>query len=382
MRPAGALTRIRAMAVKEFVHIRRDRRTLATVLVLPVIQLLIFAYAISFDVRHLPTVVVDMDHSTASQRYVQAFAASDLFDVVDRENSLAPVDELFHADRVQVAIVIPAGYGRALAAGEQAQVAILIDGSQPNSAKVAQAYAGTLSQLQSRQIAFAWADAQGLDTSQLGAVEARLRTWYNPERRSSIFLIPGLMVVVIMIVTVQQTAVTLVREREQGTQEQLGVSPLRRWELMIGKLLPWIGLALVDVVAITAIGMTVFGVPLRGDVAALALGASLFISSCLALGLIISAVAPSVEVANMTGLVISFLPAFLLSGFAFPLDQIPHLLQWVSYAFPARHMVTLSRAVFLKGAGFPDVRPQLLWLTAYSLAALSLAVVLQRRRAR
>jgi ABC-2 type transport system permease protein len=378
----AALTRVGAVAAKEFTHVRRDRRVLAMVLVLPVVMLLLLAYAISFDVRNVPTAVVDLDHTPASQSYARDFATSGLFHVVRNEDSMAALDDLFDRNVVRVAVVIPAGFARTLANGQQADVGVLIDGSEPNSAKVAQAYAGALNQLHSQELTVAWADAQGIDLSQVGMVEGRLRTWYNPERRSSDFLIPGLMVVVIMIVTVMQTAVTLVKEREQGTEEQLRVSPLRRIELMLGKLLPWTLVAFVDVVAITALGMVVFGVPLRGSVAALAVGAALLIVAALSLGLIISAVAPSVVVANIAGLVVAFLPAFLLSGFAFALDQIPPFLQGVSYAFPARHMVALSREVFLKGAGFTEVWPQLAWLAGYAVVALAVAARLQRRRAR
>lgn len=377
----SAVTRVGAVAAKEFTHVRRDRRVLAMVLVLPALMLLLMAYAISFDVRHVRTVIVDLDHTPASQSYARAFARSDLFDVVSREESMAAADDLLGRNLVEVAVLIPAGFARTLASDETAQVAVLIDGSEPNSAKVAQAYVGALNQLHSQDLIRAWADQQGIDTSQLGMVDFRLRTWYNPERRSSNFLIPGLMVVVIMIVTVQQTAVTLVKEREQGTQEQLRVSPLRRTELMVGKLLPWTLIALADVLVITILGVVVFGVPLRGDPAALAAGSILLIVASLSLGLIISAVAPTVDVANIAGLLIAFLPAFLLSGFAFALDQIPPVLQAVSYAFPARHMVALSREVFLKGAGFAQVWPDLAWLAAYAAVALFIAALLQRRRA-
>ncbi|MGB8021277.1 MAG: ABC transporter permease [Candidatus Nanopelagicales bacterium] len=378
---SATLTRIGAVAAKEFTHVRRDRRILAMVLVLPALMLLLMAYAISFDVRNVPTVIVDLDRTPASQSYGRAFATSDLFDVVGHEDSMAAVDDLFGRNVIRVAVVIPAGFARTLAGDEQAQVGILIDGSEPNSAKVAQAYVGALNQLHSQELTRAWADTQAIDTSQFPMVDFRLRTWYNPERRSSDFLIPGLMVVVIMIVTVQQTAVTLVREREQGTEEQLRVSPLRRTELMVGKLLPWTLIAFADVLVITVLGVVVFGVPLRGSLAALGAGAVLLIVASLSLGLIISAVAPSVVVANIAGLLVAFLPAFLLSGFAFALDQIPLILQGISYAFPARHMVALSREVFLKGAGFGEVWPELAWLAAYAAIALLVAAQLQRRRA-
>jgi ABC-2 type transport system permease protein len=188
------------------------------------------------------------------------------------------------------------------------------------------------------------------------------------------------MVVILAIVTVQQTAVTLVRERDLGTQEQLEVSPTRRAELMIGKLLPWTLIAFIDVAAITGIGLLVFAIPLRGSVPALAVGSALFVLAALGMGLLISAIAPSMDIANILGLLIAFLPAFLLSGFAFALDQIPVVLQWLSYAFPARYMVTISRGVFLKGSGFAELWPELAALAAYSLVMLVFSSALYGRR--
>ncbi len=375
-----ALTRIGAISAKEFRHLGRDPRMLGAVLIMPVIQLILFAYAISFDVRHVPTVVIDLDRTPASQSYVQAYQASDLFDVVADQDRLDAVDSMFDRNEARVAVVIPSGFANTLARGEKAQVAVLVDGSEPNSAKIAQAYSVALNQIYGQRLTFAWADTQGLDVSQVGMVEARLRTWYNPERRSSDFLIPGLMVVVIMIVTVQQTAVTLVRERDQGTAEQMEVSPLRRTELMVGKLLPWTILAFVDVAVITALGIYVFGIPLRGSPAVLALGAALFVFASLGIGLIISAVAPTLDTANITALLIAFLPAFLLSGFAFPLDQIPVALEWFSRIFPARYMVTISRGVFLKGLGFADLWQELAALAVFSLVVLLIAARLHGRR--
>ena len=231
-----------------------------------------------------------------------------------------------------------------------------------------------------RSLAVAWASTQGLDLRQTGLVEPRLRTWYNPDRASSIFLIPGLMVVIIMIVTAQQTAVTLVREREQGTAEQLMVSPLRRIELTVGKLTPWVIMAFLDVAVIAAVGALLFHVPMRGDLLALGVGAVLFVASCLGIGLIVSAVAPSLDTANMAAFLIAFLPAFLLSGFAFALDQIPPVLDWISRIFPARYMVTISRGVLLKGAGFDELWPQVAALAAYATVALLIAVRLHGRR--
>lgn len=376
----GAAGRIGAVVRKEFIHVGRDPRLLAVVLVMPIIQLLLFAYAISFDVRNLPTVVVDLDRTPDSTAYLRAYEASGLFQVTAHESTLADVDESFARNEARVAVVVPAGFARSLARGEAAQVGVFVDGSEPNSAKVAQTYSAALNQVYGRSLAVAWASTQGLDLRQTGLVEPRLRTWYNPDRASSIFLIPGLMVVIIMIVTAQQTAVTLVREREQGTAEQLMVSPLRRIELMVGKLTPWVIMAFLDVAVIAAVGALLFHVPMRGDLLALGVGAVLFVASCLGIGLIVSAVAPSLDTANMAAFLIAFLPAFLLSGFAFALDQIPPVLDWISRIFPARYMVTISRGVLLKGAGFDELWPQVAALAAYATVALLIAVRLHGRR--
>ncbi|HKX15903.1 MAG TPA: ABC transporter permease [Propionibacteriaceae bacterium] len=376
----AALARVGAVAGKEVKHLLRDLRILAIVLILPVVQLLLFAYAISFDVKNVPTVVLDQDNTPASRHYVQTYRSSEFFDVLGSADDLAQVDRLFDQNRVRIAVIVPSGFARSIDAGEKAQVAVLTDGSEPNSAQLARAYATALNATYGQQVLIAWADRQGLNPARAGSIEPRLRTWYNPEGRSSNFLIPGLMVVIIMIVTVQQTAVTLVREREQGTAEQMTVSPLRRGELMVGKLLPWTLLAFADMLVIAVISIWVFGLPLRGSAGFLAVSSVVFVFAALGLGLIISAVAPSLETANISGLLIAFLPAFLLSGFAFPLDSIPVPLQWLSYAFPGRYMVAITRGVFLKGAGFPELWPQLAALAGYALVVLLASSVLYRRR--
>ena len=376
----AALTRVTAVAGKEFKHLRRDPRALATVLILPVLQLLLFAYAISFDVKNVPTVVLDQDNTPASRHYLQSYLSSDFFDVLGSANDFAQIDQLFDQNKVRIAVIVPSGFAHSLDLGEKAQVAVLTDGSEPTSAQLGQAYAIALNASYSQRVVVEWADRQGLDLAQAGEIEPRVRTWYNPEHKSSDFLIPGLMVVIIMIVTVQQTAVTLVREREQGTGEQMTVSPLRRGELMVGKLLPWTLLAFADMLVIALVGIWVFDLPLRGNTGFLAASSVVFVFSALGLGLIISAVAPSLETANIVGLLIAFLPAFLLSGFAFPLESIPTPLQWLSYAFPGRYMVTISRGVFLKGAGFSELWPELAALTAYALVVLLASSLLYRRR--
>ena len=226
------------------------------------------------------------------------------------------------------------GFEDAQAAGRKGEVQVLLDGSEPTSAQLGQAYATALNSAANQKATLAFAESNGADLSGIGQLEPRLRTWYNPEASSTAFLVPGLLVVIVMIVTVQQTAVTLVRERDQGTMQQMLVSPLRHVELMVGKMLPWAALGFINTIAITLASVFVFKVPLRGDLMLLAVSMMLFIVCSLGIGLIISARAESAESANMVALLISFMPAFMFSGFAFPLNAIPPFLRVLELPVP------------------------------------------------
>jgi ABC-2 type transport system permease protein len=378
----ASFIRIAAIARKEFVHISRDWRMIVAVLVMPLVQLLLFAYAISFDVRNVPTVVLDQDQTVASRAFVSAAGNSGFFRLMGPVADQGGVDHAFDTGEARVAIVIARGYSDEIAAGRTGEASVLIDGSEPNSAQLGQTYAVALGNVLSRGVLVNWATARGRPLSGIGQLESRIRNWYNPERRSADFLVPGLMVVIVMIVTVQQTSVTLVRERESGTLEQMLESPLRQPELILGKVLPWALLGFVDTVVITAVALLVFGVPLRGDIGVLAVGMFLFILCSLAVGLVISAVAPSIESANLIALLISFLPGFMLSGMAFPLPSIPVWLQVISYLFPGRYMVDISRGVFLRGTSWNALGIHVLGLAIYAAVGLGLATVLNRRWAR
>ena len=383
MRASGR--RVGALVRKEFIHLIRDPRALAIVLALPIVELVLFAWAISFDVRNVPTVVWDADQSPASRAYVAAFTAGGFFDLRGSVASVDAVDDAFQRGEAAAAIAIPAGFGRDADAGVRGDVLVLVDGSSPTTARMGEAFALALNQRWNAQGYASWAVATGSAATSGptgGVLEPRVRTWYNPDRLSSIFLIPGLVVVIIMIVTVQQTAVTIVRERDQHTAEQMLVSPLTHTELVIGKLLPWTLLAFVEMGLVIGLGMTLFSLPLRGSIPLLTVGAVVFVFAALAIGLIISSVTPTPETANITALMVSFLPSFLLSGFAFRLESMPVILQVFSYAFPGREMVAISRGVFLKGAGFADLWPQLALLAGYAVVAVAAAVRLYGRSAR
>ncbi|MDR1791454.1 MAG: ABC transporter permease [Propionibacteriaceae bacterium] len=376
------LNRILAITGKEFLHLWRDPRMLAAVLLMPVLMLLLFAYAISFDIRNVPTGIVDMDNTPTSREYAQAFDASDLFNVSYRADTISGVDAVIDEGRVSIVLVIPKGFGKDLLAGLTAEVGVYVDGSEPNSGRVSRAAALALTTQYNRELAVRWADLNGVDISAVGGLEPLMRTWYNPELKSSDYLIPGLLVVIMMIVTVQQTSVSLVRERAQGTQDQITVSATRPTELLLGKLLPWSILALTEVGIITLVSKWLFNIPLRGNLFAFALGTFIFVVCGLALGMLISSFCNTLESANMMAIVVAFLPSFLLSGFVFALEQLPEWIQWLSCALPVRFMVELTRDVFLKGAGFAEVLPEMSFMLIFAVLAITLAAHFYRRRLR
>jgi len=374
------VNRILAIAGKELLHIVRDPRTLIAVLAMPILQLFLFSYALSFDVKNIPTAVLDQDLTQASRQFVDAFSESNYFTVTQRLSALSQADGVFDRGEDRAVVIVRKGFAERVAAGETGEAAVLIDGSEPNAAQLGQAYATGLSRAFAGRVTAQALLAQGIDPKQQGGIVAHVRVWYNPEGRSAFYLIPGLIVVLIMTVTVQQTANTLVREKENGTAEQLLVSPIRSIELMVGKLAPWVGLAAIDVVGITLIGLYLFGVPFRGDVALYALASLLFITGCLGFGLIVSARAESTEVANLLAAILSILPGFLLSDFIFPIRNMPVLIQFVTYLFPARYFMAINRTLFLKGPGLSVLWPQFAGLAVYAAVALLVASILYRRR--
>jgi ABC-2 type transport system permease protein len=374
------VNRIAAIAGKELLHIIREPRTLIAVLLMPIFQLFLFSYALSFDVKNIPTAVVDQDLTATSRTFIDAFHNSGYFQVTQVLGSIRQVDGVFDRGEDRAVVVVLKGFGDRVAAGETGAAAVLIDGSEPNAAQLGQAYATGLTRAFSGVLTADALRTQGVDPAQLGGIRPAIRVWYNPEGRSALYLIPGLIVVLIMTVTVQQTANTLVREKESGTMEQIIAAPIRPIELMVGKLAPWVGLAAIDVVGITLIGLFLFGVPFRGDVALYALASVLFVAGCLGFGLVISARAQSTEVANLLAVILSLLPGFLLSDFVFPIRNMPVVLQWVTYLFPARYYMAINRTLFLKGPGLAVLWPQYVGLGVYAAVMLLGASLLYQRR--
>jgi ABC-2 type transport system permease protein len=373
--------RILAIARKEFIHITRDKRMLAVILIMPLFQLFLYSYALSFDVRNLPTAALDLDHTEQSRQYISALEQSNYFTVNRVLNTYDQVDRVFENNTDKVVVVVGSGFGRDVAAGRAGAVQVLVDGSDANSAQLAQNYSGALSRVFGARVVIAQYEAKGVSVSNVGALTASTRVWYNPEGKSAWYFVPGLIVVLVTMVTVLQTANTLVKEKEAGTYEQLIVSPIRRIELMIGKIAPWALIGALDIVAISLIGILVFRIPFRGSALLLAVGSLLYVICTLGLGLIISARATSVDSANQVAALVSFLPTFMLSGFVFPLSSLPWVLQFLSYLFPARYFMVITRTVFLKGGGMSVLWPQMAALAVFAVVITVLAAALYRERA-
>jgi ABC-2 type transport system permease protein len=276
--------------------------------------------------------------------------------------------------------VIKPGFASALDAGQRGSVAVLIDGSDPNAAQRAQGYATGLTQVFSGKVLADYAQVRGVNVASMGGIDIHGMTWYNPEGKQSNFLIPGLIVILIMGVSIQQTAMTLVKEKELGTMEQLVASPLSRLELMIGKVTPWAVLAAIDILVISLFGVIVFQVPFRGSLGLFALASLLFVIGNLGLGLLISSLASSINVANQISALLSMLPGFMLSGFIFSIRNMPEWLQPFTYVFPARYYMTVNRTLFLKGSGLDVLYPEIAALAIYAVVTITLSALLFRKR--
>ena len=374
------MRRVFAIARKEFLHIIRDKRLLGVILVMPLIQLFLYSYALSFDVKNLPTATLDLDHSVASRQYIGALQQSNYFTVAQVLGSYAQVDPAFEANAVKVVVVVGPGFGNDIAAGRPGPVQILVDGSDANAAQMGSSYAAALSRIWGAKTAISQLEAKGYNTTVAAGLSSASRTWYNPDASSAAYFVPGLIVVLVTMVTVLQTATTLVREKENGTYEQLLVSPVRRIELMVGKIAPWAAIGALEVIIISVIGILAFQIPFRGSVLLFALGSLLYVTCTLGLGLIVSARSASIETANQLSALLAVLPGFMLSGFIFPISNLPLVLQLLSYVFPARYFMVIVRTLFLKGGSFAILWPQFAALAVFAVLIVWLAAATYKER--
>jgi ABC-2 type transport system permease protein len=362
---------------KEFIHIIRDPRTLAVMIITPLMQLILLGYAASTDIDHLRTAIYDGDKSRQSRHLIEAYQASNYFDVIAYAENEKDVAYLLDHGDVYGALIIPAGYGQKMVARERAEVAFIIDGSDPTVAGNIFSAAQSVGQAYSTRVI--QQDLEVFVVNEVPGVEVRPRVWYNPDMESTYFTIPGLMVMVLFLFTTLFTSSSIVRERELGTIEQLIVTPIRSIELVVAKVAPYVLISFFIILEVLVIGVFLFGVPINGSVGLLLALSALFLVTALGIGIFISSVAKSQQEALLMTFA-TVLPTIFLSGFFFPFDAMPQWLQWLSHIIPARYALQIVRGIMLKGVGVAVLWEQILAVSIFSAIIITLAATTFKKK--
>ena len=364
-----------SIGVKEFRQIARDRRTLLILLFVPVFFLLVYGYALSFDVRNIPLAVQDNDRSSASREVISAFVNSGYFDFVAAVAGDAEIVRRLDDGSARAVLVIPAGFGRDVRTARAARLQIIINGDNANTATTVVGYAvGLVSAISARY------EVEARVASPAGPLlTAETRIWYNPELRSTLFLVPGLIAYIAMLTAVVSTALSIVREKEVGTMEQVRMSPVGPLAYVVGKTVPYFAVSLVSALAIIGVSMLLFDLPVRGSWWLLVASVSIFLVGALAFGVLISTLAETQQVAFQVAVLTSYLPTLMLSGFIFPISSMPAALQAITYAVPARYFLRALRGILLKGVGVEMLWRDLGALVLFAAIVLALASLRLRR---
>jgi ABC-2 type transport system permease protein len=365
-----------AVARKELRQIRRDQRTLLILLFVPVFFLLIYGYALNFDIRNVRLGLQDNDRSAASRELVSAFVNSGYFDLVGEAVNPDAIDAMLDRDDARAVLVIPARFGPDVASGRPTAVQFIVNGDNANTATTVVGYANGL--VNSQSMRYELEARIGSLTGPVLTIEPRV--WYNPELRSTLFLVPGLIAYIAMLTAVVSTALSIVREKEAGTMEQVRMSPIGPVPYVLGKTAPYFVVSLISSMSIVVAAMVLFDMPMRGSWVVLIGIVSLFLIGALAFGLLISSIADSQQVAFQVALLTSFLPTLMLSGFIFPISSMPTFLQVVTLIVPARYFLVALRGIVLKGVGPADFLPDVIALVVYAVVILGLASVRVRRQ--
>ncbi len=366
------LVRTWAVFKKELIHIKRDPTSLAQVILLPVMLLLLYGYALTFDINNVPTAVYDREDSRVSRDFIKNFAASRYFSVRYRVSTYGEIIRLMNARRIWLALILPHDFSRQIKPAESTKVQVIVDGTDANTANIIVGYVQGVSSAFNRTLAVERLRAQGLSSPPVD-LRTEPRIWFNEELESKNYIVPGLIVVIMTMVGSLLTALTIVREEERGSMEGLFATPLKKWELIFGKLGPYFIIGMVDMFIALGMGVLLFEVPLRGDPLLLILLSALFLIVMLGQGLLISVLSINQLQAYQMATLLTFLPAFLLSGFVFAIKQMPLALQLVSYIVPSRYFVTISKGIYLKGIGLDILWPQVVLLIAFAAFFLVMA---------
>ena len=371
------LNRIKAVAKKEIRQLKRDKRMLYVLFIFPIVLLVLFGYAINFDVHHIKMVVYDQDKSPDSRNLINALTSSDYFDLVGYINDSGKIRDILDTKEAQCVIVFPHDMSEKLYSKQNAPIQILIDGVDANTASLINSYmtiavATYSQQVQSKILALNGKKAYI-------PIDIHPSFWFNPELVSSFFLVPGLIVMILIITAVVSISLSIVREKERGTVEQLNVSPLTSLEMLIGKAIPYVIISLIIAAFILFAGYILFGITIKGSIILLFFSMLLFLFASLNLGIIVSSIANSQQVAFQIATLVSMLPSMLLSGFVFPIESMPPVIQIITNITPAKFFMIILRDILLKGVGIDAFWQQLVYLVIFSLVLLLLSVIVNKR---
>lgn len=371
--------RVSAIAVKEAIHIRRDPRSLGVAIAMPVLMLLLFGYALTLDVDNVPLIVWDQSRTAQSRELISQFAGSRYFSLRAQAENYRDLQHAIDAGDALVALVVPRDFAQNIAAGRTADIQVIADGSDANTAMLALGYADAAAQAYSRGLTVELVRRAGL-TAPRDPVDARTRMWFNPDMESRNYIVPGLIAVIMMVITALLTSLTVAREWERGTMEQLISTPVKGPELVMGKLIPYFVIGMLDVAIAVAMGQFLFEVPLRGNVLLLFGVSAIFLVGVLSLGLLISIVTRTQVLASQLAMMVTYVPSFLLSGFVYSISNMPKPIQAVSYLIPARYFVALLRGIYLKGVGLQVLGAQAALLVAFGIVMFALATTTFKKK--
>ncbi len=361
--------RTKAIAKKEFIQIKRDLRALILAFALPCLLMLLFGYAITLDIKDIPLAFWDQDHTQRSSEFIRKFKESGYFQIRGEVESYRHLERLLDKGGIKIGLVIPPGFSESITSGQEASVQTLLDGSDGNTGTIGSGYVSGLISTFASEIG----SKQGtlLDAEPL--LDYRVRVWYNPELKSTNFIIPGLIAGIIMIMAALLASLTFAREWERGTMEQLLSTPIKPIELIFGKFVPYFVIGGIDIVMILVLGVFLFKVPLRGELMLLSTVCLIYLVGATALGMLISVLTRSQLLANQIGWLATFLPAFLLSGFIFPIFNMPKSIQAITYLVPARYFIKILRDIFLKGNGISYFYGEIIFLSLFCISMFLLA---------
>ena len=371
--------RVRAVIRKEIKHILRDPRSLLMALAEPMLMLMLFGYALTLDVDKIPTLIYDQDHSARSRELIQRFEASRFFDVRGFTTGYKEIERDIDRNRIFMGVVIPPDYGSHVEAGQNVDVQFLLDGSDANTASIALGYCSSVVRSYSLTLRQEAQNQHAGFTLQV-PVDARMRVWYNSTLESKNYVVPGLIAVMLMLISALLTSLTIAREWEMGTMEQLMSTPLRPAEIVLGKMGAYFIVGALDTVIAVVVGVFLFQVPFRGSVILLAVTSCVFLFGALCWGILLSAVTKQQLLAYQMGIVTSFLPSFLLSGFLYAIDNMPPAIQFVTHFIPARYFVTILKGIFLRGVGLEVLWVDFAFLIAFSLIVFITATLKLRQK--